>query len=330
MQSRIGPNARPGADAGQATPKSRRPATTRQKEISKMPPDFVDTAENGGIMRTSGRDSRTRAPARRRTLRKRRKMATRPPLYDVQERQNDRITPPSPQTPRPLATSPRQPEDQPKIKFPISKSPVSLYNPNCPRLVLTRSTTRLTPPASSASTPCACASAPAWRDGRHYFVRKCRTGTSVRATCVKRTLDKATRHKVMSSIRSTGNRSTEIRLRSFLAREGVMGWEVRPSDVIGRPDFAFSSEQVAVFADGCFWHSCPICRIAARGDLAYWRKKLKRNKKRDKLITAKLQADGWLVIRVWEHDIANKPAMAVRRIASAVDRRRRRAGFRQC
>jgi len=43
------------------------------------------------------------------------------PIYGAQEHQNDRITPPSPQTPRPPATAPRQPEGQPKIKFPISR-----------------------------------------------------------------------------------------------------------------------------------------------------------------------------------------------------------------
>jgi DNA mismatch endonuclease (patch repair protein) len=25
----------------------------------------------------------------------------------------------------------------------------------------------------------------------------------------------------------------------------------------GRPDIAFTSAQIAVFVDGCFWHACP-------------------------------------------------------------------------
>jgi hypothetical protein len=47
------------------------------------------TVENDAIIRTLNRDSRTRAPARRRTLRKRRKMAMGLPIYGVQEHQND-------------------------------------------------------------------------------------------------------------------------------------------------------------------------------------------------------------------------------------------------
>jgi len=73
-------------------------------------------------MRVSGRDCRTRAPAQPKTPQQGLIMAMGLPIYGAQEHQNDRITPPSPQTPRPPATAPRQPEGQPKIKFPISES----------------------------------------------------------------------------------------------------------------------------------------------------------------------------------------------------------------
>jgi len=44
------------------------------------------------------------------------------PIYDVQEHQNDRITPSSPQTPRPPAEPPASPRGSRRIKFPISFS----------------------------------------------------------------------------------------------------------------------------------------------------------------------------------------------------------------
>ena len=73
-------------------------------------------------MRILGRDSTTRAPARPRTLRKGRKMAMGLPIYGAQEHQNDRITPPAPQTPRsPVRRGgPAGPRGSRKTKFPIS------------------------------------------------------------------------------------------------------------------------------------------------------------------------------------------------------------------
>ena len=135
-------------------------------------------------------------------------------------------------------------------------------------------------------------------------------------------VDPKTRYKVMSSIRSTGNRSTELRLRAFMACSGLTGWQVRRGDVLGRPDFVFPAERVAIFADGCFWHSCPVCHIKTPGNRRYWVPKLRRVRERDTKVTATLRRAGWSVLRVWEHDIRDRPEAVIKQIKSKLNRRR--------
>lgn len=69
----------------------------------------------------------------------------------------------------------------------------------------------------------------------------------------------STRSRNMSKIRSAGNKTTEKRLRAYLIRSRLSGWHIHGSDLIGRPDFIFPKQKVAVFVDGCFWHACPRC-----------------------------------------------------------------------
>jgi DNA mismatch endonuclease (patch repair protein) len=81
----------------------------------------------------------------------------------------------------------------------------------------------------------------------------------------------------------------------------------------GRPDFAFRSQKVAVFVDGCFWHSCPRHGRAPESNQEYWLPKLARNGRRDRRVSRILRRMGWKVIRLWEHDLAND-SLVVRRI----------------
>ena len=68
-----------------------------------------------------------------------------------------------------------------------------------------------------------------------------------------------------------------------------------------RPDVVFTRARLAVFVDGCFWHSCPehATRPAANAD--WWREKLASNVTRDRRHDAALRAAGWHVLRLWEH-----------------------------
>ncbi|KAA9151697.1 very short patch repair endonuclease [Microbacterium lushaniae] len=71
-----------------------------------------------------------------------------------------------------------------------------------------------------------------------------------------------------------------------------------------RPDIVFTRRHVAVFVDGCFWHSCPLHGSEPRTNKDYWAPKLARNRERDARDTRVLEERGWSVVRVWEHERA--------------------------
>lgn len=123
------------------------------------------------------------------------------------------------------------------------------------------------------------------------------------------------RSEIMSRIRSSGNKSTEIRLIGIFRTAGIKGWR-RNIRLPGNPDFVFVALRVAVFVDGCFWHGCRRCCHSPRSNSEYWRAKIERNVLRDKQVARTLQTAGWKVIRIWEHELVN-PQRVVRRMKQA-------------
>jgi DNA mismatch endonuclease (patch repair protein) len=119
------------------------------------------------------------------------------------------------------------------------------------------------------------------------------------------------RSEVMSRIRSRNNKDTELLFASLLRKRRISGWR-RHLPLVGRPDFAFRSERVAIFIDGCFWHCCPKCGNMPANNAAFWKKKLHGNKLRDKKVTKLLRADGWRVLRIWEHDLRKSASVIAR------------------
>lgn len=82
-------------------------------------------------------------------------------------------------------------------------------------------------------------------------------------------------------------------------------------------DIVFTRQRVAVFIDGCYWHSCPEHGNRPLVNAAYWTPKLQRNRERDEDTNARLRAEGWTVLRFWEHDDAVLVAAEVREAAQA-------------
>ncbi len=82
-----------------------------------------------------------------------------------------------------------------------------------------------------------------------------------------------------------------------------------------RVDIVFSSSQVAVFVDGCFWHRCPEHATSPKANAAWWQAKLDANQARDIDTDRRLRDAGWTVVHVWEHE---DPAVAAARIAQLV------------
>lgn len=88
-----------------------------------------------------------------------------------------------------------------------------------------------------------------------------------------------------------------------------------------RADMVFGPARLAVFIDGCFWHGCPEHGNRPRTNQQWWAAKLDRNRQRDRDTDERLQAAGWQVLRVWEHEDPRRAAAlihdAVRRCRSA-------------
>lgn len=136
------------------------------------------------------------------------------------------------------------------------------------------------------------------------------------------TFSKQKRSQIMSANRSSGNKSTEWRLRARLVGTGLSGWRINAHDIFGSPDFSFGRERVVVFVDGCFWHGCKGCRNIPATNRKFWMTKIERNKSRDRAVTRKLRRDGWVVIRFWEHQVRRKPQACIEKIQKALMARR--------
>ena len=108
----------------------------------------------------------------------------------------------------------------------------------------------------------------------------------------------------MSRIKGKGNKDTELAMIQVFRKNHISGWR-RNQAVLGKPDFIFPKEKIALFVDGCFWHGCPLPKHSnmLKNNPEFWAKKLQANKDRDKFVTHELRKLGWNVVRVWEHEL---------------------------
>lgn len=107
----------------------------------------------------------------------------------------------------------------------------------------------------------------------------------------------------MRSNRASGTRP-ELRLRSALHRRGLR-FRVQfrvPGAPRSRIDIAFTRARVAVYLDGCFWHGCPAHPFQPKRNAEYWAQKFAANRRRDADTNELLRAQGWLVLRFWDHE----------------------------
>ena len=113
------------------------------------------------------------------------------------------------------------------------------------------------------------------------------------------------RKKTMRAVKGKGTKPERL-LFSMLAGMRLKGWRKNADDIMGKPDVVFPLEQVAIFVDGCFWHGCPHCqRKLPQTNRDYWERKVNRNIELARQNNQKLGEAGWLVIRIWEHEIRN-------------------------
>lgn len=125
----------------------------------------------------------------------------------------------------------------------------------------------------------------------------------------------------MSRVRCAGSlieRLMEAELRSAKLRPTL-----HPT-VFGRPDFAFMRQRVAVFCDSHFWHGYRWAekKEELRRNRNFWITKIQANIKRDREVNRVLRAEGWTVVRFWEHEIKQAPERCVQKVLKVLARRR--------
>jgi len=117
----------------------------------------------------------------------------------------------------------------------------------------------------------------------------------------------------MSRIRAK-NTGPEVKLRKLLTAYGIRGYRIH-YNLPGKPDIVFTKKKIAIFIDGCFWHKCPVCFQEPETRKEFWMKKIQSNVDRDTKVNEQLKNDGWMVIRIWEHEIQKKPDTAIKKIS---------------
>lgn len=126
------------------------------------------------------------------------------------------------------------------------------------------------------------------------------------------------RMQVLSRKRDT---RPELLLRRELHRRGLRyRVDVAPLPQLSRrrADVVFPSAKVAVFVDGCFWHSCPTHGTRPTTNAGWWATKLARTVERDRETATRLTHEGWHVVRVWEHDNLVAAAVDIERSVRGV------------
>ena len=113
---------------------------------------------------------------------------------------------------------------------------------------------------------------------------------------------KSKRSEIMSRIRGKGNKQTEGVLVELFREEKISGWR-RQLKLPGKPDFTFRKHRLVVFVDGCFWHGCPKCYRAPKGNRKFWADKVAYNRHHDFVVNRELKMRGWRVLRIWQHSL---------------------------
>ena len=122
------------------------------------------------------------------------------------------------------------------------------------------------------------------------------------------------------------NRNTqpEIRLRKCLWANGLR-YRLHRSDLPGTPDIVFESARLAIFVNGCFWHShdC-VKRPSFQRNRGYWNEVLSANKVRDRYNVIALREIGYSVSTFWECEINRDSQICVDQIMGRLHFARRR------
>ena len=122
----------------------------------------------------------------------------------------------------------------------------------------------------------------------------------------------------MSRIRGK-NTKPEILVRKGLHARGFR-FRLHDRKLPGSPDIVLPKYGVAIMVNGCFWHGHKGCRYATKpkSNMQFWDAKIARNRHRDEVTEAHLQALGWHVVTIWECELKGK-SLATSRLDELVE-----------
>lgn len=106
------------------------------------------------------------------------------------------------------------------------------------------------------------------------------------------------------------NTTPELKVRRSLTALGVR-YRLHRKDLPGKPDIVMVGRRLVIFVHGCFWHGHDCARGARvpKANRDYWLGKVGRNRERDGVSRAALEAAGWRVETIWECEMKDEAAL---------------------
>ena len=130
-----------------------------------------------------------------------------------------------------------------------------------------------------------------------------------------------TKEQISFNMQQVKNKDSniEVLLRKELWSRGIR-YRKNVNRIYGKPDIVFIGKKIAVFCDSEFWHgyNWEERKKDFKSHQEFWIPKIERNMERDAEVTAKLESEGWTVIRFWGNEIKKSTARCADIIEKAV------------
>ena len=134
-------------------------------------------------------------------------------------------------------------------------------------------------------------------------------------------MDKHTPEQRRKNMQAVKNKDSQIELllRKELWARGLR-YRKNVNYIYGKPDIVFIGKKIAVFCDSEFWHgyNWEERKKDFKSHQEFWIPKIERNMERDAEVTAKLESEGWTVLRFWGNEIKKNTAQCADIIEKAV------------
>ena len=130
-----------------------------------------------------------------------------------------------------------------------------------------------------------------------------------------------TKEQISYNMQQVKNKDSkiEVLLRKELWSRGIR-YRKNVNRIYGKPDIVFIGKKIAVFCDSEFWHgyNWEERKKDFKSHQEFWIPKIERNMERDAEVTAKLESEGWTVLRFWGNEIKKNTALCADIIEKAV------------